>query len=284
MKVLVLGATGYIGGAVVERLVEQGHEVAAVVRQAADGSRRLPAVQDERYGDLSDAASIAAAVTPDIDAILHTAQLTGDEAKDLEVIGALVGSGKPVTYVSGVWVLGATEDGHEGSEPNPIPIVGYRPKVERLVTDGGGRVVRPGLVHGRGGGIPALLLGKAAERGVGVYVGDEAPVATFVHVDDLAELIVTVVEKGEAGSVYHGIAEEGVSLAEVATAAAKTAGARAAAEPWPVADAAQQLGQGFAEALALSQRVSSARTREALGWLPSRPGVVSELLEGSYTR
>ncbi|MFI6293321.1 NAD-dependent epimerase/dehydratase family protein [Nonomuraea sp. NPDC050790] len=316
MRILVLGATGYVGGALVEELAGRGHEVVALVRPSADGGRRLPAVQEERHGDLSDADSITAAVTPDIDAVVHAAQLTGDEATDLQVIGALAGAGRPVVYVSGVWVLGATEDGHEESATDPIPIVGYRPKVEDLVLGAGGVVVRPGLVHGRGGGIPVMLRAWAAERGNGVHVGAGGEGAAFVHVDDVAELIATAVEKGRPGAVYHAVAEEHVPLAVVASAAARSVGAGSlgagsggagsagagslgageagAGEAgagegggvriWPVAEAAQVLGLPFAEALALSQRVSSARTRAALGWAPSRPGIVSELLEGSYTR
>ncbi|NRQ33233.1 NAD-dependent epimerase/dehydratase family protein [Nonomuraea sp. NN258] len=282
MKVLVFGATGYIGGVVRERLAEQGHEVAAFVRRPADGGERLPDVADERYGDLSDQASVAAALTDDVDAIVHAGQLTGDRELDLAVIGTLAGSGKKVVYVSGVWVLGATQDGDEDSPADPIPLVAYRPEVERLVLDAGGSVVRPGVVHGRGAGIPAILRAQAAQRGVGVYVtaGGEAPTWTFVHVEDLAELIVTVVEKGGA-SVYHGISEV-LPVPDVAEAAAKSAGVRVAAEPWPLAEAAQVFGEGFAQALALSQRVGAGRTREELAWQPSRAGILDDLVTGSY--
>lgn len=275
MKVLVLGATGYIGGAVVEKLREHGHDVAVVVR----GDKAVPGVTDVRQGDLSDPASIE--VTPDIDAVVHAAQLTGDEAVDLEAIGKL--TVKPLVYVSGVWVLGAVDGGHEESPTDPIALVGYRPKVERLVVDAGGTVVRPGVVHGRGSGIAALLRSQAAERGQGVYVSDgTVPTWSFVHIDDLAELIVAAVEKGEKGAVYHGITEEGVPLNEVAKAAARSAGVDPSATAWPVEEAAELLGRPFADALALSQRVGSERTRAALGWNPSRPGILADLVEGSY--
>jgi nucleoside-diphosphate-sugar epimerase len=284
MKVLVLGATGYIGGVLVERLAERGHEIAVLVRPAADGGRRVADVTDERYGDLADAASVAAALTPDVDAVVHTAELTGDREADLAAVGVLAGSGKRVTYVSGVWVLGAVDGGDEESPADPISLVGYRDQVERVVLEGGGSVVRPGVVHGRGGGVAALLRGLAAQRGAGVYVSADggAPYWTAVHVDDLADLLVTAVEKGGA-RIYHGIAEEGVPAAEIAGAAARAAGIAAgtAVEAWPLDEAAGTLGAGFAQALALSQRVGASRTKADLGWNPARPGILADLAEDS---
>ncbi|MGP3958471.1 NAD-dependent epimerase/dehydratase family protein [Nonomuraea sp. 3N208] len=283
MKVLVAGATGYIGAAVMERLAGRGHEVVAFVRPTAGGVRRVPAAADERYGDLADASTLQAAITADIDAVVHAGQLTGDQGTDLATIAALAGSGKKVVYVSGVWVLGETDGADEDSPAKPIPLVAYRHEVERLILDGGGSVVRPGVVHGRGAGIPALLRGQAAQRGTGVYVhaGGEVPTWTFVHVDDLAELIVTAAEKGGA-TVYHAVSEEAVPVTAVAEAAARSAGVKETAEPWPLEEAAKLLGEGFAHALSISQRVSAARTRQALGWSPVRPGIVADLTQGSY--
>ncbi|MFI6476558.1 NAD-dependent epimerase/dehydratase family protein [Nonomuraea sp. NPDC050663] len=265
MKILVVGATGYIGSVVAERLAGRGHQVVALVRQAG----RVP--YEERVGDLGDPASLP---SEEFDAIVHAGQLTGDEPTDVATIGKL---GR-VHYVSGVWVLGDTEDGAEDSPVNPIAIVGYRPTVERLVLDGGGSVIRPGVVHGRGQGIPALLRAWAAERGHGVYVSADGRVPTwsFVHVDDLVDLIVAAVEHKASGQVFHGVSEA-VSLDVVAGAIAPDP------RPWPVSEAAQVVGAAFAEALALSQRVSSARTRTTLGWHPNRPGILSDLEEGSYT-
>ncbi|MCK2215145.1 sugar nucleotide-binding protein [Actinomadura sp. ATCC 31491] len=283
MKVLVIGATGYIGAAVVELLTARGHEVTAYVRPAADGARRVPGAARERHGDLADPAALESAIDADVDVVVHAGQLTGDRETDLAVVGVPAAAGRRLVYVSGVWVLGATDGADEDSPARPIPLVAYRDEVERLVLGGGGSVVRPGVVHGKGSGIPALLRDLAAQRGTGVYVSaaGEVPTWTFVHVDDLAELIAAVVERG-VPAVYHAVSEEAVPVSGVAEAAARAAGVKETAEPWPLEEAAEALGAGFAEALALSQRVSAARTRAALDWRPSRPGVVADLAEGSY--
>ena len=62
MRILVTGATGYIGGRLAPRLVDAGHEVRILVRDAArvrdvPWAKRVEVVT----GDLSDAATLPAA-------------------------------------------------------------------------------------------------------------------------------------------------------------------------------------------------------------------------------
>ncbi|GGS80962.1 hypothetical protein GCM10010156_44690 [Planobispora rosea] len=277
------GATGYIGSAVAERLAEQGHEVVALVRPKAGETRAVPGAAEVRYGDLADPASLAGAAA-DVDVVVHATAPSGDEAVELAAIDALLAGGAKLVYTSGIWLLGAgTSD--EDSAPDPIPLVRFRVAVERRVLGAGGVVVRPGIVYGRGGGIPALLVAKAAEHGRGRYVSaaGQEPAWPTVHVDDLADLYVAVVERGEPGAVFHAVGEEAVPLGAVAEAAAEAAGVTGGGvEAWPVGEASRDLGAAFAEALALRQTVSAARTRKELGWTPSRPGLVADLAGGSY--
>jgi uncharacterized protein YbjT (DUF2867 family) len=60
MTYLVIGATGNVGGELVTQLLEQGHEVRALVR-GASRAERLPAGTGIAVGDLDDAESLAAA-------------------------------------------------------------------------------------------------------------------------------------------------------------------------------------------------------------------------------
>ncbi|MGW5261387.1 NAD-dependent epimerase/dehydratase family protein [Microbispora sp. NPDC004025] len=276
MKVLLLGATGYIGSVLAERLAEHGHEVVALVRPKA----RDTAVPGEvRHGDIHEPETLRAAVTPDIDVVVHAANPVGDEAVDVAAIEALAGGGARLVYTSGVWVLGATtEAAGEDAPLNPITLSGYRPRVEGLVRDAGGVVVRPGIVYGRGGGIPGLLASPDGEDGRYVHAGGPVPTWPTVHVDDLADLLVLAIEKAEPGSLFHAVTEEAVSVADVAAAAGRTG----KAVPWPVDEASQALGRPFAEGLALSQVVSGDLARKVLGWQPSRPGIVDDVRSGSY--
>ncbi|MBX6385176.1 MAG: NAD(P)H-binding protein [Microbispora sp.] len=160
IKVLVLGATGYIGSVLVERLVEKGHEVVALVRPKA---RDAALSVEVRHGDLYEPETLAKAVTPDIDVVVHAATPTGDEAVDVAAVEALAEAGARLVYTSGVWVLGATTTPADEDTPvKPIAVSGYRPRLEKLVREAGGVVVRPGVVYGRGSGIPTLLTAPGA--------------------------------------------------------------------------------------------------------------------------
>ncbi len=104
----------------------------------------------------------------------------------------------------------------------------------------------------------------------------------MVHVDDLADLYVAALERADAGTLLHAVAEEAVPVVELAAAAARAAGVAGTVEAWPLGDARAALGALFADALALDQACSGSRARGLLGWQPRRPGAVDDLAEGSY--
>jgi nucleoside-diphosphate-sugar epimerase len=291
MRVLLVGATGYVGSVVAERLAAHGHEVVALVRPGR-ARQTSSSVRHTRVGDLSDPGSLRAAVTSDVDAVVHAGTPSGVGPVDMAAVDALLeplaGTDRAFVYLSGVWVLGATGDavGDETSPTNPVDLVRDRPAIERRVlgaASAGVRstVVRPGVVHGRGGGIPALLVELARAHGTGRYVGGQVR-WPMVHVDDLADLVLGALERAEPGTVLHAVAEDAVPVADLARAASVAAGVTVGAEAWDLADAGTTLGSEFAEALALDQACSAERTRRRLGWAPSRVGAVEDLASGSY--
>ncbi|GAA1982581.1 NAD-dependent epimerase/dehydratase family protein [Catenulispora subtropica] len=290
MRVLLIGASGYVGSAVAERLTAEGHEVVALARP---GSTRPAVPFERRFGDLKVPASLTAAVTDDIDGVVHLATPTGDARMDAAAVTALTepmhGTIRPFVYTSGVWVLGATgeQSADEKSPTDPIAIVGYRPSVEEQVlalTDNGIRatVLRPGIVHGRGGGIPALLVDWARKTGVPRVVGAMDVRWPMVHVDDLADLYVKVLTQAPARTVWHGVAEPAVPVRELAAAAGRAAGVTGDVQVWPVDEAGQDLGKQFAEALALDQSVTAENAHTRLEWKPRGLDAVSDLRVGSY--
>ncbi|TCC49253.1 NAD-dependent epimerase/dehydratase family protein [Kribbella pittospori] len=281
MKAAVIGASGYIGTAVAERLTGARHEVVAVSRRGNVANYTTVPGDLTRPETLR---SALAATGPDV--VVHAGNPTGDVEVDLASTAALLDQGAPVIYISGIWWLGAvgespfTEDPPDGDTP--------RAQLERAVLAAADRVrtvvVRPGVVYGRGGGIPAEMVGWAGKYGVGRYVGDPGTRWPTVQVDDLADLVLLAIEHARSGAVLHGVGEEAVEVSAIAAAADVAAGGIGRAEAWPVASAAQELGEQYARWLALDQAFSSTRTRAELDWRPSRPTIVEDLTTGSYNK
>ena len=290
LRVLLIGATGYIGSSVAHALDAAGHTVIPLIRTASDGTVAEPGNRDTVVGDLSNPATLRAAMTPDIDAVVHAGAPLGDWAADTNAVTALLQRMRPdgaFVYVSGTWVLGpsdGTREFDEQSPTRPINIVAGREAVEHAVLTSGARgvVVRAGVVHGRGGGIPHLLVDWAREHGHGRFVtGATDPSWAVVHVDDLADLIVLALSQAAGGTILHAVAEASVPAAAVGRAADVAAGGAGRVVPWRVEEASTALGPAFAEALALNQHVSASHARR-LGWRPTRPTLLDDLREGSY--
>jgi nucleoside-diphosphate-sugar epimerase len=280
MRVLVTGASGYVGGGIVRALLAAGHEVVGLAR---DETTRLPDGVRPRLGDLTDPASLAAA-GGGVDGVIHAGASPEDADGEIDLaavrslLDALAGSGRFFVHTSGSWVVGETGDepASEDAPLDPPRVMAWRPRGERLVRDAAGRgvrsvIVRPGTVYGRGGGYVPMLL--APQDGVVRHFGNGENRWSVVHVDDLGELYRLAAERAPAGSVYHGAAGV-VRYRDAAEAAAHAAGARV--EPWPPVDAEQAWG-GWVEAFSIDHVASGDRARRELGWAPSRPDLIEEL-------
>ena len=289
MKVFVTGATGYIGSVVAERLAKDGHEVVALAR-SEEAARRLASkgYRAER-GDVRDAEG-AARLAASCDATIHAANTndaenaTADPALARAVLAAYAGSGRRFVYTSGVWSFQHTGERpvDETTPADPLPLVAWRIPVERDVLARGGVLVRPVIVYGRGGGILGMLASWARDQGRVRYVGDGRQEWPLVHVEDVADLYVRALS-APAGSLLHATSGTHATMRDLALAASFAGGAPGRVEPWPLEEARAALG-GFGDALALSQRVSAARTRALTGWTPRGPTAFEELLTGSYAR
>jgi len=290
MDIFLTGATGYIGSAVADALIRAGHTVNGLARSdEAAGQLHFKGVATHR-GDLRSPSSLTGAAST-LDGVIHTGT-TNDGSVDLEAIRAMLdalsGSLKPFVYTSGVWVLGNTGDmpADESSPLNPSALVAWRPAVERMVLESVQRgvraiVIRPGLVYGRGGGIPAELAKSARENGAARYVGTGQNRWPMIDVDDLADLYLRALERAPAGTLLHAVDDSSHSVQEIAEAASAGAGSAGRTESWPL-DAAREILGSYADALVLDQRVSNAKATSLLGWKPRAAGVLEDLRCGSY--
>ncbi len=292
MRVFLTGATGYIGSAVADRLRAAGHNLSGLARSETAAGRLTAAGIGPIRGDFSDPKGIGSAARS-ADGVISLAT-TYDPAQDGPAIDAILdamaGSNKPFVYTSGIWSHGNTGDVvvDETTPPKPAALVQWRQAVEDRVLHGAKRgirtvVIRPAIVYGRAGGLPAGFVDSARKEGAARYVGTGQNRWPFVHVDDLADLYLLALERAPAGSLLLGVSGPSHSVRDVATAASRGAGAGGRTTAWPLEEAREKLG-AYADALVLDQQASGRRAQETLGWQPSRPDVLEDIERGSYAK
>jgi nucleoside-diphosphate-sugar epimerase len=291
MRVLLFGATGYLGGRVAAALLAAGHEVIGLVRSSS--SSPVPAGVAVLRGELSDPADLARAVT---DAEPHAVAFCArvfddgpDRAVERRVIEELIdllhGSDRALVFTSGTGVLSTETGGLWADEvfaeaddfvTGPL-MVGRRGTEELVLAADGvrGIVVRPPSIWGRGlSSHTTHVVRSVLERGEAWYVGPGLNSYAVVHVDDLAELYRLAIECGTAGRVYHATAGEVPNrwLAEVVGdvlgAPARSVTPEQASDLW--GDYVTRVVMGS------SSRTTSAITRAELGWTPTRTDMLAD--------
>jgi nucleoside-diphosphate-sugar epimerase len=278
MRVFVTGATGYIGSAIVLRLVKAGHEVTGLVRSTEKKSALEAAGGVAVLGDYKDVAPFAEAALA-CDAIVHAAMEYSPEGiaageKTLLTLACRgerrAGGPAVIVYTSGVWVLGETSDAADegASTDHPAPTVAWRVGQEKALLAANREglavsVIRPGMVYGRKGGFVAQWFAGAEETGAVSFVGDGTNRWSMVHVDDLAELYMRILERRGSG-IFHGVDGTPSRVADLAKAASIAAGTDGKTLAVPVVTARAKMGPA-ADAVAMDQVVVTKRSRE-LGW------------------
>lgn len=301
MKVFLTGATGYIGSAVAERLLAAGHEVLGLARsdQAAVALEVRGLIPHR--GDLSDPDSLYVAAR-EADGVIQLAQAQfapgGDFAAQMEELGrvasgavdallsALEGSGKPLILTGGTGAYGDTGERvvDEETPIPPLPMLASLAQNDRKVlgaTGIRGMAIRPAIVYGRGGGPVRMLVEMARQTGRVLYTGDGQNLMSTVHVDDVAELYLLMLERAPRGTLLNAVAEPFVSQRALLEAVSQAAGLGGAVAPMPE-EQARAMAYGAGGLFARNSRVSARRASALLGWTPTRPSVLDELTRGSY--
>jgi nucleoside-diphosphate-sugar epimerase len=304
MRILVTGASGWIGSAVIPELLESGHQVVGLARSDASAAALTAAGAEVLRGSIDDLDQLQAAAAAS-DGVIHLAfkhelAFSGDfqgaadaDRRAVETFGeALAGSEKPFVIASGILGvapgrLATEQDGH-GSRPaaewGSGPLTRW--ETAELTLALASRGVRSSIVrlaptnHGDGdNGFMATLVEIAREKGVSGYIGDGANRWTAVHRLDSAHLFRLAVEHAPAGSTLHGVADEGVPIRDIAEVIGRHL------EVPTVSISPEDAGEHFtwlAGFLGIDSPASSALTRELLGWQPTQPGLIADLDEGHY--
>ena len=291
MKVVLTGATGFIGSHVLADLYKHGHEVTALVRDDAQADTVAARGATPVVVDLYDRPAVARLLS-NADGAIHTASPGDATSANLDsavvdaVIDAFAETGKPYLQISGLWIYGANPSITEASAFNAPALVSWKEPIERRVlgaTGMRGVVIVSSVAYGDGGGgIPGLLLGSPQDdTGNLIMLGTGHQHWSTVHVADLADFFRRVLEDESARGRY--VIGNGVNptVAELTQAAAAAVGAPGAG-PGSDDEARARLGDYFAEVLLLDQGTDAARARAELGWYPSHPSLTDEFRHGSY--
>ncbi|MBD2892136.1 hypothetical protein amrb99_10460 [Actinomadura sp. RB99] len=288
MHVFVTGGTGTIGSAVVAELLGNGHTVLALARSDGSAKALESAGATVLRGDLADLdvlrsgaarsdGVISLAFGRDYGSPDALARAIAEESAALDTLGReLIGSDRPIVAVSGTpWV-----PGRASTEADPLPTdgpVGGRGRSVTALLDLAARGLRsmavrmPRTVHNEGqGGFAGLLADAARRTGVAGYPGDGSQRWPAVHALDAAVLFRLVLESAPAGTSWHAVADEGDAVRDIATVIGRRLGL-------PVEQVPQETFGPFGPIFAMDQPASSARTRDALGWRPTRPGLLEDL-------
>jgi nucleoside-diphosphate-sugar epimerase len=290
MRVLVTGASGHIGSAVVPALVQAGHEVTGLARSETAAAAVKALGAEVRRGDTGDLDGLRAAAAG-ADAVVHLAfnhdvmvagDMAGATAMDLATVqafgDALAGTGKTFIGIG----LGHAADGGPAAGVNP------RSAVSREVAGFAGRGIRamlvaiPPVVHStrdKSGFIP-ILIGVARMTGVSGYLGDGGNRWPAAHTLDVGSLYRLALEKAPAGAQLIAATEEGIAVREIAETIGRHLGIPAVSIP---AEKATEHFGPFGAIMTLGMPpMPNASTRQLLGWKPEHPGLIADLDEGHY--
>ncbi len=309
-KVLVSGATGFVGQALCTLAVHHGLAVKAALRKPGVVSGSIEAVV---VGEINGATDWSNALR-DVDILIHLAarvhilqERAGnslEEFRKVNVAGtehlarvAAASGVKRFVYVSSIGVNGAqTAPGRSFSEADkPSPHSAYALS-KREAEQGLLRVadetrlevaiIRPPLVYGFGAPGNFGTLMRAVQRGLPLPLGAVHNQRSLVALDNLVDFIMTCAIHPQAASQTFLVSDgQDLSTTELVRGMAQAAGVPARLLPvpvWALQAGASFLGKGDAvQRLCGNLQVDISKARSLLGWVP--PVSVEEGLRRAMT-
>lgn len=308
MKIFLTGATGYIGSVVAEKLLEKGHQVAALARSENSALKLEARGIEVVFGDLDDLPVLSEA-TQKVDAVIHAAFKRSKHVflvsmqNERNTVGALLeglkNSGKVIIYTSGTGMLGDTgtitfdentiikidlDDDKIDDKDEMTRATVQRMKTESDVLNGNGFrgiVLRPPNVYGRTNGqaLITTLTGASKKASAVPYANfSSGHLWSFVHVDDLADLYVLALEKSKGGELYYAGAETGLKTKDIAKALSYGLGYEGKTIAVEMDELIDLFGGPFlANFWTWNNQSSSEKAKRLLNWEPNHLNMLKEI-------
>ncbi|MCE0460205.1 MULTISPECIES: UDP-glucose 4-epimerase family protein [Pseudomonas] len=296
-RVLVTGASGFVGTALVDKIKCDKHfELSASVRDA----RQLSGVLTHQIPDLAAETSWAAALEG-VDIVIHTAarvHVMRDASTDpladfrkINVDGTLnlarqaAASGvRRFIFLSSIKVNGESTALGQPFKPDDIPCpldpygVSKMEAEKALLTlaeqsDMEVVIIRPVLVYGPGVKANFLNMMRWLSKGIPLPLGAIHNARSLVGIDNLVDLIVTCVSHPAAANQIFLVSDgEDLSTTQLLvriSRALKKPSRLVPVPSWILDFAARLAGKGdFSKRLCGSLQVDISKTRKLLGWAP----------------
>jgi acetylornithine/succinyldiaminopimelate/putrescine aminotransferase/nucleoside-diphosphate-sugar epimerase len=221
---LVTGATGFIGGHLVQRLIDDGHHVRCVVRPTSDTSRLEALGVELAVGDLTDAPSLARAAEG-CRYVLHCGAMVSDWATSKEVVRVNVEgtrnllaacAGQPIERF--VHFSSTDVYGYPGGTAIDETYAATRFRnwyaETKLAAEGEVRraaaersldtvILRPATVYGPGSTDVVGEIARAIRGRTMVLIGGGRAIAGLCFVDNLVDAAVLAMGDGAAGEAFN---------------------------------------------------------------------------------
>ncbi len=295
MRVFVTGASGWIGSATVDDLLQAGHHVTGLARSDSSAAKLEAKGATVLRGDLDDLDSIRKGADA-AEGVIHLANkhdwsnpANSDRAEraSIEALGeVLAGSGRPLVFASGVAGLASTRPATEDDTSPHVGPDSLRGGGENRAfdfVDQGVRAVAARFaptVHGVGDhGFIALIVAAARKAGVSGYLGDGSNRWAAVARTDAARLVRLGLESAPAGARLHATGETGVPTKAIAEAIGAGLGLPVTSiDPDNAIEHFGFIGRFFG----MPGAASSDATRALLGWKPTGPTLLEDIAAGAY--
>lgn len=283
MRVLVTGASGFLGGVVCKELIGRGHDVYALVRREGSEPPGTSAVA----GDLTDAASLTRAVqSARPESVVHLAAEIASQRDPKKIneanvegtrrlIAACEAAGVRRMLFTSTVVTGDAK-GALLEEKTPLPVeTAYgrsKQEGERLLRESSLEevVIRPSHVYGAGGWFVEEFVNRLRQPGRFAVIGTGENWWDVVRVEDVASACADAVERAPAGALYHVVDDEPISFYDFVALAATALGT-GPPRRIPAWLARLFAGADPVRAVTRSAKSSNARIKSELGWAPRFP-------------